>query len=104
MDANNITLPVIQLKALNKLVIDEITMTDVKDIIHSIDINKAGGPDNISHRMLKGCVNSICEPLCIIFNHSLSEGVFPNSWKEAIVSPLCEKGDKSLSTTDPSLC
>ena len=89
-------LPECQLKTLNQLVIDEITITEVKDIIHSIDINKASGPDNISHRMLQGCINSICEPLCILYNRSLSEGVFPESWKKAIVTPIFKKGDKSL--------
>ena len=68
-------LPEIQLKKVHKLVIDEITITDEKAIIYSIDINKASGPDNISHRMLKGCISSICEALCILFNRSLLEGV-----------------------------
>ena len=90
-------LPECQLKTLNKLVIDEITIyTEVKDIIHSIDINKASGPDNISHRMLKGCINSICEALCVLFNRSPSEGVFPKSWKKTIVTPLFKIGGKSL--------
>ena len=84
------------MSTLNKLVMDEITITEVKDIIHSIDINKASGPDNISHRMLKGCINSIYGPLCILCNRSLSEGVFPESWKKAIVTPIFNKGDKSL--------
>ena len=88
---NNIVLPESQLKTLNKPVIDEITITEVKDIIHSIDINKASCPDNIGHRMLKGCINFICEPLCILFSRSLSEGVFPESWEKAIVTPLLKK-------------
>ena len=93
---NNIMLPECQLNTLNQLVTDEITITEVKDIIQSIDINKASSPDNISHRMLKGCINSICEPLCILYNRSLSEGVFPESWKKAIVTPIFKKGNKSL--------
>ena len=95
---NNIMLPECQLKTLNQLVIDEITITEVKDMIHSIDIIKASGPDNISHRMLKGCINFICEPLCILFNRSLSEGIFPESWKKAIVTHILKKCDKSLSS------
>ena len=51
---NNIMLPECPLRTLNKLVLDEITISEVKDIIHSIDINKASGSDNISHRMPKG--------------------------------------------------
>ena len=98
-------LPECQLKTLNQLVIDEITITEVKDIIHSIDINKASGPDNISHRMLKGCLNSICEPLCILENRSLSEG-FSLSLGKKQLSQLYSKKVISLCLliTDPSLC
>ena len=93
---NNIMFPECQLKNLNQLVIDEITITEVKDIIHSIDISKASGPDNISHRLLKGCIDSVCEPLCILFNRSLSEGFFPESCRKVTVTPLFKTGDKSL--------
>ena len=62
----------------------------------SLDINKASGLDNISHRMLKGCISTICKPLCILFNISLKEGVFPETWKKAVVTSIYKKGDKSL--------
>ena len=52
-------LPQCQYKTFNKLNINEITISEIKDAIHSLDINKASGPDNISHRMLKGCIGSI---------------------------------------------
>ena len=39
VDDNHIMLLEIQLITLKKLVIDEITISEVKDIIHSIDIN-----------------------------------------------------------------
>ena len=54
--------------------------------------------------MLIGCINSICEPLCILFNRSLSEGLFPESWKKAIVTPLFKKGDKSLPSNYRPVC
>ena len=35
------------------------------------------------------------EPLQNIFNHSISIGEFPSVWKEAIITPVHKKGDKS---------
>ena len=96
VDDTNIVLPGIQLKTANKLVIDEVTKSETEDIIQSIEINKASGPDNISHRMLKGCIHAISEPLYVLFNRSISEGVFPDLWKRASVTPLYKKGDKSF--------
>ena len=46
--------------------------------------------------MLKGCIRSISAPLCILFNRSISEGVFPDLWKRATITPLFKKGDKSF--------
>ena len=69
----------------DKLNINEITISEIKDTIHSLDINKASGPDNISHRMLKGCISTIFKPLCLSFNRSLKEGVFPETWKKAVI-------------------
>ena len=38
------------------------------------------------------------DPLCSLFNYSLSLGSFPNSWKEANITPIPKKGDLSLLT------
>ena len=34
--------------------------------------------------------------LVTIFNQSINEGNFPKAWKEAVVTPVHKKGDKSL--------
>ena len=95
VDTNTI-LPDIQLKTANKLTIDGVTQSEIEDIIKTIETNKASGPDDISHRMLKGCIHAISKPLYILFNRSLSEGVFLELWKRATVTPIFKKGDKSL--------
>ena len=96
VDDTNIALPGIQFKTENKLIIDEVTKSEIEDVIQSIEMNKASGPDNISHRMLKRCIHSKSTPLCILFNCFISEGVFPDLWKTATVTPLFKKGDKSI--------
>ena len=70
--------------------------TDVEGMIHSLDINKALGLDQISHRLLKGTKHTITKPLCMLFNKSLYEKKFPRKWKESAVYPLFKKRDKSL--------
>ena len=63
--------------------------------IRNLDTNKSHGIDNISAKMLKICDISIVKPLKIIFNNSLNEGVFPNLWKKANITPIHKKGDKN---------
>ena len=54
-----------------------ISTTDVEGIIHSLDINKAVGHDQISHRLLKGTKHTISKPLYMLFNKSLNDKKFP---------------------------
>jgi hypothetical protein len=70
--------------------------SEIIDIINSLDLDKASGPDFISHRMLKGVSRTISKPLSILFNRSLQEETFPDSWKMAHVIPLYKKNDKSM--------
>lgn len=70
-----------------------VTEDEVKDIIKTLVTNKAVGEDSISHKVLKCTCNSIARPLCMLFNKSLTECIFPDLWKSAIVMPLFKKGD-----------
>lgn len=75
-----------------------IEVQEVFDIISILTVNKAIGPDNISHRMLKYTKFSISKPLCMLFNKSLVENSFPNYWKIAHVLPLFKKDDPSVAS------
>ena len=44
---------------------------------------------------MKHIVKEISEPLAIIYNKSLSEGVVPQEWKRANITPLFKKGARS---------
>ena len=81
--------------SLSNVTIDE---QDIKDILSILPVNKAIGPDAISHKMLKSTVHSIVKPLYFLFNRSLSENIFPNSWKIAHVLPLFKKDDPCVAT------
>ncbi|RWR98433.1 hypothetical protein B4U79_09399, partial [Dinothrombium tinctorium] len=68
----------------------------VLEIINSINVNKAIGPDEISPFILRNISNEILESLCQIFQKSLEEGVVPNCLKKSIVVPIYKSGDKTL--------
>ena len=63
--------------------------------IHMLNVNKGAGPDGIPPMLIKHCCNSLSYPLFIIFNKSLSKGIFPDVWKLCDVVPVFKSGDKS---------
>ena len=57
--------------------------TEMIKLIGSLKNKNSSGHDGISNRILKGITQSISEPLSMIFNKSLEEGVFPSEMKKA---------------------
>ena len=47
-------------------------------------------------KCFKKTCNTVCVPISLLFNLSLSKSEFPTQWKIASVLPLFKKGDKSL--------
>ena len=77
-------------------VLDTIPMNQklIIDIIKSINVKKAHGPDNISGRMIQLCGDNLALPLNIIFKNIINTGVFPLLWKSANVTPTHKKESK----------
>ena len=71
------------------------TSLEVKSVLESLQLGKSSGPDRINNRILKELSSPLSRPLSNLFNHSMSNGIFPNVWKEANVSPLFKKDDPS---------
>ena len=65
-----------------------VTSDQIEALIKSLNLNKASGPDLISHKMLKGAAKAVSKPLTILFNRSLDESIFPDTWKIANVIPI----------------
>ena len=74
-----------------------ISQEEVKKKLSEIDPNKSMGPDNLHPHILKQLHKVIAEPLSLIFNKSIKEGVVPVDWKHAVVTAIYKKGNK----TDP---
>ena len=96
IDDTNIRLPAFQKRTNSTLSHITILESEVVDILRTLKINKAVGPDCISHRMLKYTCETIAVPLCKLFNLSLQSHTYPKLWKLAHVMPIFKKGDKSL--------
>ena len=68
----------------------------ILNIIRALDSNKSSGWDGVSPRMIKICDSSIVNPLLIIFEICIREGIFPDMWKMSNVCPIHKKESKNL--------
>ena len=61
---------------------------EINNLIINLDNKYSSGYDNISNHMLKWLRLVIIEPLSIIFNLSIKQGIFPDCMKIAEIVPL----------------
>ena len=71
-----------------------VTNEKIVKVINELKANKSQGPDDFHPKLIKETVNKIKEPLCKIFDKSLQEGVLPDDWKKANVTPIFKSGEK----------
>ena len=88
IDDSNINLPEFNIRTESLLLNVNTETSEVIDILSNLQLNKAIGPDGISHRMLKHTCHSIATPLRKLFNLSLQKKSFPILWKLAQVMPI----------------
>ena len=75
---------------------------EIKTIINGMISKTSTGFDGISNKLLKSIKNSILTPLTIIFNQSMSLGVFPEEMKLAEIVPLFKsKSPETLNNYRP---
>ena len=60
-----------------------------------LNINKRPGPDGLHPKMLYELRAEFLKPVTDLFKLSANEGILPQDWKEAIVTPLFKKGRKA---------
>ena len=73
-----------------------IVESDIMEIINKLNPTKSAGCDNIGNNIIKKVSNEIIKPLTMIFNLSLSTGLFPDKLKIAKVIPIFKKDDPTV--------
>ena len=68
----------------------------VAQLLSTLDVHKATGPDHIPSHLLKEISSEIAPSLTLIFKASLHQCSIPFNWKEVFIIPLFKKGDHSL--------
>ena len=53
----------------------------VLEKLSQLNVNKSCEPDEVSPWILKQCSNSLCKPLTILHQQSISSGKLPMDWK-----------------------
>ena len=64
------------------------------NLLHSLSVDKACGPDLIPARLLKEGAENICVSLSHLFQLSFERGVLPLDWTSANVVPVFKRDDK----------
>jgi Reverse transcriptase (RNA-dependent DNA polymerase) len=72
---------------------DHTTQAEVREIIKSLDNNRAMGADQIPSKFLKDNITPLSELLSRFINESFDQGKFPNTLKFARVTPLYKSED-----------
>lgn len=70
------------------------SMDAIVSALKSLDVTKGAGPDGIPPIFFKLTRDTICLPLYVLFNQSISEGKLPSIWKSANVVPVHKSGSR----------
>ena len=69
--------------------------------IKKLKPNLSAGPDGYPPVLIRKLVNSIAEPLAMIYNSFMSVGQVPDVWRRAIVTPVYKSGAYNVSNYRP---
>ena len=72
-----------------------ITEQDIIDAINDVDENSSAGPEEVPAVFLKKTKEAIAKPLKILLRKSLDEGVIPDIFKLANITPIHKGGAKT---------
>ena len=74
---------------------DIIKLDNIEKRLSKLKSNKSSGCDRVHPHVLKSCAKALAIPLYLIFINSLTNGVIPEEWTKANITPVHKKGNKS---------
>ena len=80
----------------NTLHIKLVSKEEIEMAFKKLKPKSSAGPDNIPPYVVKGCAESLRDPLHFIFNLAIQTCTFPDAWKITRVCPILKSGDPSL--------
>ncbi|XP_052738478.1 uncharacterized protein LOC128198238, partial [Bicyclus anynana] len=84
--------PIVDINSIN--LNDDIILKELK----SVNIRKSAGYDNIHPILISRCATALLKPISYIFRASIESGIFPNIWKQALITPIPKNTQKHLIT------
>ena len=72
-----------------------VSQSGIEKLHKGLNPHKAAGPDKFKPIVLQTLHKELAPILQLIYQRSLDSGKLPSIWKEANVSPIFKKGDKS---------
>ncbi len=85
-------------KYTTKLKFHIINEDEVSNIVDKLKPKNSFGFDGISMNLIKNTKTLLIEPLTIIINQTITNGIFPNKLKISEVIPIYKKDDEKLFT------
>lgn len=82
----------------NSMVLYEVENEEIDNIILNLKSKCAVGWDGISTYIVKATRHVLTPILQVLFNLSLTSGIFPNAFKKAVVHPIYKSGDRDSVT------
>jgi len=76
----------------------DFSLSEIFQALTQVGNNPSPGPDLIPALFLQRCRYALSVPIFIIFQLSISSGIFPDKWKLSYVTPIFKSGDKGSVT------
>ena len=85
----------ISINSIDLVKVHYISQVDIENSIRKLKASTSAGLDLIPPFVIKANIDNFIYPLLILFNLSLSTGIFPDIWKTSKIIPVYKKGNKS---------
>ena len=80
------------LRTNNFLQFDPFTVDEIIKLATDIEIDKSSGIPEFNSRIFKDVLQEIPEVFCKMYNGSITEGHFPDTWSSCLVIPIPKSG------------